>query len=183
MMCRFHTQTAGVSLTAQQPENNIARVAIQALAAALGGTQSLHTDSFDEALALPTEKAARIALRTQQIVAHETGADQRRRPARRRTLRRVDDRRDGAPGRGRSSPTSRISATARSSKASTPVSRTATSSARSPMPPTASSARSTTTSASSSGSTTSSRATRTTRPTCCASTPPPRSSSASGSKR
>ncbi len=73
MMCRFHTQTAGVSLTAQQPENNIARVGIQALAAALGGTQSLHTDSFDEALALPTEDAARIALRTQQIIAHETG--------------------------------------------------------------------------------------------------------------
>ena len=73
MMCRFHTQTAGVSLTAQQPEINIARVATQALAAVLGGTQSLHTDSFDEALALPTEKAARIALRTQQIVAHETG--------------------------------------------------------------------------------------------------------------
>ncbi len=71
---RFHTQTAGVSLTAQQPEINIARVAIQALAGALGGTQSLHTDSYDEALALPTEKAARIALRTQQIVAHETGA-------------------------------------------------------------------------------------------------------------
>ena len=70
---RFHTQTAGVSLTAQQPENNIARVAIQALAGVLGGTQSLHTDSYDEALALPTEKAARIALRTQQIVAHETG--------------------------------------------------------------------------------------------------------------
>ena len=73
MLCRFHTQTAGVSLTAQQPENNIARVAIQALAGVLGGTQSLHTDSFDEALALPTEKAARIALRTQQLVAHETG--------------------------------------------------------------------------------------------------------------
>ena len=73
LMCRFHTQTAGVSLTAQQPEMNIARVAIQALAGALGGTQSLHTDSYDEALALPTEKAARIALRTQQIVAHETG--------------------------------------------------------------------------------------------------------------
>ncbi len=73
MLCRFHTQTAGVSLTAQQPENNIARVAIQALAGALGGTQSLHTDSFDEALALPSEKAARIALRTQQVVAHETG--------------------------------------------------------------------------------------------------------------
>jgi methylmalonyl-CoA mutase N-terminal domain/subunit len=70
---RFHTQTAGVSLTAQQPQNNIARVAIQALAGALGGTQSLHTDSYDEALALPTEEAARIALRTQQIVAHETG--------------------------------------------------------------------------------------------------------------
>ncbi|MEM7338165.1 MAG: methylmalonyl-CoA mutase family protein [Actinomycetota bacterium] len=74
MLCRFHTQTAGVSLTAQQPEINIARVAIQALAGALGGTQSLHTDAFDEAMALPTEKAARIALRTQQIVAHETGA-------------------------------------------------------------------------------------------------------------
>ena len=73
MLCRFHTQTAGVSLTAQQPEVNIARVGMQALAAAIGGTQSLHTDSFDEALALPTEKAARIALRTQQIVAHETG--------------------------------------------------------------------------------------------------------------
>ncbi len=73
MLCRFHTQTAGVSLTAQQSEINIARVAIQALAGALGGTQSLHTDSYDEAMALPTEKAARIALRTQQIVAHETG--------------------------------------------------------------------------------------------------------------
>jgi len=73
MMCRFHTQTAGVSLTAQQPEINIARVALQALAGALGGTQSLHTDSYDEALALPSEKAARIALRTQQVVAHETG--------------------------------------------------------------------------------------------------------------
>jgi len=73
LQCRFHTQTAGVSLTAQQPRNNIARVALQALSAALGGTQSLHTDSYDEALALPTEQAARIALRTQQIVAHETG--------------------------------------------------------------------------------------------------------------
>ena len=70
---RFHTQTAGVSLTAQQPMNNIARVAIQALAAVLGGTQSLHTDSYDEALALPTEEAARIALRTQQILAYESG--------------------------------------------------------------------------------------------------------------
>lgn len=70
---RFHTQTAGVTLTAQQPENNIARVTAQALAAILGGTQSLHTNSMDEALGLPTEKAARIALRTQQVLAHETG--------------------------------------------------------------------------------------------------------------
>ena len=73
MQLRFHTQTAGVSLTAQQPEVNIARVAIEALAGVLGGTQSLHTDAFDEALALPTESSARIALRTQQVVAHETG--------------------------------------------------------------------------------------------------------------
>jgi methylmalonyl-CoA mutase N-terminal domain/subunit len=70
---RFHTQTAGCSLTAQQPENNIIRVTIQALAAVLGGTQSLHTNSMDEALALPSEKAVRIALRTQQIIAHESG--------------------------------------------------------------------------------------------------------------
>ncbi|MHA1728068.1 MAG: acyl-CoA mutase large subunit family protein [Promethearchaeota archaeon] len=70
---RFHTQTAGVSLTAQEPENNIARVTLQALAAVLGGTQSLHTNSMDEAHALPTEKAAKIALRTQQIIAHESG--------------------------------------------------------------------------------------------------------------
>ncbi|MAW71121.1 MAG: methylmalonyl-CoA mutase [Acidimicrobiaceae bacterium] len=73
MMLRFHTQTAGVSLTAQQPEVNVARTAIEALAGVLGGTQSLHTNSMDEALALPTEKAARIALRTQQVIAHETG--------------------------------------------------------------------------------------------------------------
>ena len=72
-MLRFHTQTAGSSLTAQQPENNIVRTALQALAAVLGGTQSLHTNSFDEALALPTEEAARIALRTQQIIAYESG--------------------------------------------------------------------------------------------------------------
>lgn len=71
---RFHTQTAGCSLTAQQPENNIVRTTIQALAAVLGGTQSLHTNSMDEALALPSEKAATIALRTQQIIAHESGA-------------------------------------------------------------------------------------------------------------
>jgi methylmalonyl-CoA mutase N-terminal domain/subunit len=73
LLLRFHAQTAGSSLTAQQPENNIVRVAIQALAAVLGGCQSLHTNSLDEALALPTEDAALIALRTQQIIAHETG--------------------------------------------------------------------------------------------------------------
>ena len=73
MRLRFHTQTAGVSLTAQEPENNIIRVTLQALSAVLGGTQSLHTNSFDEALCLPTEKAVRIALRTQQIIAHESG--------------------------------------------------------------------------------------------------------------
>jgi methylmalonyl-CoA mutase N-terminal domain/subunit len=73
MMLRFHVQTAGSSLTAQQPENNIVRVALQALAAVLGGCQSLHTNAMDEALALPTEDAALLALRTQQIIAHETG--------------------------------------------------------------------------------------------------------------
>ena len=73
LMLRFHTQTAGSTLTAQQPENNIVRTALQAMAAVLGGTQSLHTNGFDEALGLPTEEAARIALRTQQIVGHETG--------------------------------------------------------------------------------------------------------------
>lgn len=73
MMLRFHTQTAGVSLTAQQPLNNVVRVAIQALAAVLGGTQSLHTNSYDEAYALPTEEAVKLALRTQQIIAYETG--------------------------------------------------------------------------------------------------------------
>ena len=73
-MLRFHTQTGGVTLTAQQPENNIVRVALQGFAAVCGGTQSLHTNGFDEALALPTERAAKIALRTQQIIAHESGA-------------------------------------------------------------------------------------------------------------
>jgi methylmalonyl-CoA mutase N-terminal domain/subunit len=71
-MLRFHTQTAGVQLTAQQPEVNLARVTIQALAAVLGGTQSLHTNAYDEAIALPSEKAARLALRTQQVLAYET---------------------------------------------------------------------------------------------------------------
>src|SRR5262249_29667397 len=72
-MLRFHTQTAGVSLTAQQPYNNVVRTALQALAGVLGGTQSLHTNSLDEALALPTEEAVTIALRTQQVIAHESG--------------------------------------------------------------------------------------------------------------
>jgi methylmalonyl-CoA mutase N-terminal domain/subunit len=74
MMLRFHTQTGGVTLTAQQPENNIARVALQGFAAVCGGTQSLHTNGYDEALALPTERAAKIAVRTQQVIAHESGA-------------------------------------------------------------------------------------------------------------
>jgi methylmalonyl-CoA mutase N-terminal domain/subunit len=73
MMLRFHTQTAGSSLTSQQPYNNVVRTAVEALAAVLGGTQSLHTNSFDEALALPTEFAATLALRTQQVIAYETG--------------------------------------------------------------------------------------------------------------
>jgi methylmalonyl-CoA mutase N-terminal domain/subunit len=73
MRLRFHAQTAGVSLTAQQPLNNVVRTSLEALAAVLGGTQSLHTNSFDEALALPTEEAVRVALRTQQIIAMESG--------------------------------------------------------------------------------------------------------------
>ena len=81
---RFHTQTAGSTLTAQQPDNNIVRVAIQALAAVLGGTQSLHCNGRDEALALPTEESARIALRTQQIIATESGRREHRRSGRRR---------------------------------------------------------------------------------------------------
>src|SRR3712207_6534250 len=74
LMLRFHTQTGGSTLTAQQPHNNIVRVALQAFAAVCGGTQSLHANGFDEALALPSERAAKIAVRTQQIVAHESGA-------------------------------------------------------------------------------------------------------------
>jgi methylmalonyl-CoA mutase N-terminal domain/subunit len=74
---RFHTQTAGVSLTAQQPYNNVVRTALQALAAVLGGTNSLHTNSLDEALALPTRETATIALRTQQLSAHESGVTTR----------------------------------------------------------------------------------------------------------
>ena len=90
---RFHTQTAGVSLTAQQPLNNIVRTAIEALAGVLGGTQSLHTNSYDEALALPTEEAVRVALRTQQIIAHETGVTNTIDPLGGSLLRRGADRR------------------------------------------------------------------------------------------
>ena len=88
---RFHAQTGGSTLTAQQPENNIVRVAIQALSAVAGGAQSIHTNAFDEALALPTEHSARIALRTQQLLANEAGRHRHRRPARRRLLHRVAD--------------------------------------------------------------------------------------------
>ena len=86
-MLRTHAQTSGVSLTAQQPEINIVRVALQALAGVLGGTQSLHTNSMDEALALPSEKAATIALRTQQVIAEESGVASTARSARRLILR------------------------------------------------------------------------------------------------
>ena len=88
LLMKFHAQTAGVSLTAQQPEVNLVRTAIEALAAVLGGCQSLHTNSFDEALALPTEHAAKLALRTQQVLAHEVGRDLDARSARRLVLRR-----------------------------------------------------------------------------------------------
>ena len=94
-LLRSHAQTAGVSLTAQQPENNIVRVAIQALAAVLGGTQSLHTNSMDEALALPSEKAVTIALRTQQIIAHESGVANTIDPLAGSYLRRATHRPDG----------------------------------------------------------------------------------------
>ena len=138
LLMRFHTQTAGVSLTAQQPEVNIVRTALEALAAVLGGTQSLHTNSFDEALALPTEDAVRIALRTQQVIAHESGAVNIDRPARRLVPRRAPDERARGAGvrvlrphrraRRRRSPRSRRT----SSSARSPRRRTATSPRSSP---------------------------------------------------
>ncbi len=88
-LLRFHTQTGGSTLTAQQPDNNIVRVTLQALAAVMGGTQSLHTNGFDEALGLPTARAARLALRTQQIIAARVRRGRHRRSARRLLLRRV----------------------------------------------------------------------------------------------
>ena len=103
-LLRFHTQTGGSTLTAQQPENNVVRVTLQALAAVLGGTQSLHTNGFDEALGLPTEQAARIALRTQQIIGYESRRRRHARSAGRLVLRRVAHRRGRGRRRGSTSP-------------------------------------------------------------------------------
>ena len=136
MMCRFHVQTAGSSLTAQSIDNNVVRTTIQALSAVLGGAQSLHTNSRDEALALPTAEAARLALRTQQILAYESGRDRDARPARRLLLRRAPDRR----ARGR--PPGRTSTRSRRSAARWRRSSAASSSARSRSRPTGSSRRS-----------------------------------------
>ena len=127
LQLRFHTQTAGVSLTAQQPEVNIARTAIEALAGVLGGTQSLHTNSMDEALALPTEKAARIALRTQQVIAYETGVANVADPLGRLVVRRGAHRRDGAAGRGDLRPHRRARRRVDARGRRTPASTTATS--------------------------------------------------------
>ena len=159
LMCRFHTQTAGVSLTAQQPEINIARVALQALAGAWAAPSRCTPDAYDEALALPTEKAARIALRTQQIVAHETGVANVADPLGGSAY--VEWMTDEMERRKppRSSTTCWSWAAAPSSRASTKASTTAISWARSPIPPTGSSARSTTAPASSSASTPSPKAT------------------------
>ena len=134
-LMRFHTQTAGVSLTAQQPEVNIVRTALEALAAVLGGTQSLHTNSFDEALALPTEDAVRIALRTQQVIAHETGVvntidplggsyylEHAHRPARGRGVRATSDR-DRASSAASSPRSSRTSSSGRSRRRRSATSR------------------------------------------------------------
>ena len=133
MRLRTHTQTAGVSATAQQPLNNVARVALQALAAVLGGAQSLHTNSYDETWALPTEEAVTVALRTQQIIAEETGVRADGRPARRLVLPRAPDRPDG----GRRAGVHR--ADRRAWAAWCAPSTRATRSGRSPTPPTATS--------------------------------------------
>ena len=143
LQMRFHTQTAGVSLTAQQPEVNIVRTAIEALAGVLGGTQSLHTNSMDETLALPTERAARIALRTQQVIANEARGRERRRPARRVLVRGGAHRRARGAGRRPSSPGSTRWAPARCSTARCAGSRKAGTSRRSPIRRTSSSASST----------------------------------------
>ena len=144
---RFHTQTAGVSLTPQQPLNNLTRVALQALAAVLGGTQSLHTDAYDEALAVPTAEAALLALRQQQIIAEETRRGRHGRPARRLVVRRGADQRDR--GRGAGATSTRSTGAAGWSRPSPRAIR----SARSPTPPIATSASSMPGSGGSSGST------------------------------
>ena len=176
LQLRFHTQTAGVSLTAQQPEVNIVRTAIEALAGVLGGTQSLHTNSMDETLALPTEKAARIALRTQQVIAHETRRRQRRRPARRLVVRRGAHRRDGAARRGDLRPhrRARLGLDARRRAARHRRGLVPGRDRRLGLRPRAQAA--TTAGTWSSASTPSPRATTSRRPSCCAS-PPSRSSS------
>ena len=147
---RFHTQTAGVSLTAQQPLVNIVRTTIEALAGVLGGTQSLHTNSYDEALALPTEEAVRIALRTQQVIAHESGVDEHRST---RSAAPTSSRR--SPTRWSAPPTSTSPGSTSSAAWSRRSSRTSPS-ARSPTPPSATSRRSTPSSGSWSASTTTS---------------------------
>jgi methylmalonyl-CoA mutase N-terminal domain/subunit len=152
-LMRFHTQTAGVSLTAQQPLNNIVRTAIEALAGVLGGTQSLHTNSYDEALALPTEEAVRIAVRTQQIIAHETGVANTIDPlGGAYFVEALTDEMERRPTR--SSPGST------SSEGWSRRSRRTTRSARSPTPPSGCRRSTTRASACSSGSTTSRRAAR-----------------------
>ena len=137
MACRFHVQTAGSSLTAQSVDNNVVRTTVQALAAVLGGAQSLHTNSRDEALALPTEDSVRLALRTQQILAYECGRRRDAGPARRLVLRR-DAHRPSSRRPPRATSTRSTRWAARS-----PRSMPASSSARSRSRPTASSARST----------------------------------------
>ena len=173
MKIRFHTQTGGVTLQAQQPEVNIIRVALQGFAAVAGGTQSLHTNGFDEALALPTERSARIALRTQQVLAHESGRRRHRRPLRRLLLRRVADRRDRGPRLGADGARSRSSA-ARSRRSSSCSARS-----RSRRSPTTSATRAARTSSSAS---TNTSPTRSTTSTSSASTPSPSSASSPGSK-
>ena len=169
LMLRFHTQTAGVQLTAQQPEVNLVRVAVQGLAAVLGGTQSLHTNSFDEAIALPTDKSARLALRTQQVLAYETDVTATVDPFAGLVRRRDDDRRRRGGG-GRAD-----GAGSRSWAARSPPSSTASRRARSSAPRTASPRRPTPASGSWSASTASS-STRRSPTSRCASTRPSRPS-------
>ena len=170
-MIRFHTQTGGVTLTAQQPVNNIVRVALQAFAAVCGGTQSLHTNGYDEALALPSERAAKIALRTQQIVAHESGATDTVDPFAGLLLRRGADRRDRGALDEADRAHRRDGRLGRTRSASSPR--------RSTSPPGATRSATASSRTSSSASTSTRRTTsRSRRP--CASTPSPSASRSSG---